>query len=142
MDAFEKALIEDRPKVDLLLVIGTSLKVSPVSEILSKFSLYVREAMSYRFLQHIYGIPYLRYARQVLSFVQSLHIVSDPNQQDPSSTYQSRCRYLLNTRNHLYLILPRRRSYSWVMQTRSSTISAKSSAGISLKSHHSPAATS
>jgi len=34
-DAFEKALIEDRPKVDLLLVIGTSLKVSPVSEILT-----------------------------------------------------------------------------------------------------------
>lgn len=34
-DAFERALIEDRPKVDLLLVIGTSLKVSPVSEILT-----------------------------------------------------------------------------------------------------------
>jgi NAD-dependent SIR2 family protein deacetylase len=35
-DAFENALNEDRPKVDLLLVVGTSLKVSPVSEILSK----------------------------------------------------------------------------------------------------------
>ncbi|KIP02738.1 hypothetical protein PHLGIDRAFT_130573 [Phlebiopsis gigantea 11061_1 CR5-6] len=34
-DAFEKALLEDRPKVDLLLVVGTSLKVSPVSEILT-----------------------------------------------------------------------------------------------------------
>ncbi|KAI6167294.1 DHS-like NAD/FAD-binding domain-containing protein [Pisolithus thermaeus] len=34
-DEFDKALIEDRNKVDLLLVIGTSLKVSPVSEILS-----------------------------------------------------------------------------------------------------------
>ncbi|GJE91264.1 SIR2-domain-containing protein [Phanerochaete sordida] len=34
-DAFEKALTEDRPRVDLLLVIGTSLKVSPVSEILT-----------------------------------------------------------------------------------------------------------
>ncbi|KAL4078961.1 DHS-like NAD/FAD-binding domain-containing protein [Scleroderma yunnanense] len=34
-DAFDKALLEDRDKVDLLLVIGTSLKVSPVSEILS-----------------------------------------------------------------------------------------------------------
>lgn len=35
-DAFEKALLEDRSKVDLLLVVGTSLKVSPVSEILSE----------------------------------------------------------------------------------------------------------
>lgn len=34
-DEFDRALIEDRDKVDLLLVIGTSLKVSPVSEILS-----------------------------------------------------------------------------------------------------------
>ncbi|KAI6124877.1 SIR2-domain-containing protein [Pisolithus croceorrhizus] len=34
-DEFDRALIEDRNKVDLLLVIGTSLKVSPVSEILS-----------------------------------------------------------------------------------------------------------
>ncbi|KAJ3548913.1 hypothetical protein NM688_g5240 [Phlebia brevispora] len=34
-DDFDKALIEDRPLVDLLLVIGTSLKVSPVSEILT-----------------------------------------------------------------------------------------------------------
>ncbi|KAI6044483.1 DHS-like NAD/FAD-binding domain-containing protein [Pisolithus marmoratus] len=33
-DEFDRALIEDRDKVDLLLVIGTSLKVSPVSEIL------------------------------------------------------------------------------------------------------------
>ncbi|CAL1715219.1 unnamed protein product [Somion occarium] len=32
---FDKALIEDRPLVDLLLVIGTSLKVSPVSDILT-----------------------------------------------------------------------------------------------------------
>lgn len=34
-DEFDRALLEDRNKVDLLLVIGTSLKVSPVSEILS-----------------------------------------------------------------------------------------------------------
>ncbi|KAG9309460.1 DHS-like NAD/FAD-binding domain-containing protein [Chiua virens] len=34
-DEFDQALLEDRDKVDLLLVIGTSLKVSPVSEILS-----------------------------------------------------------------------------------------------------------
>lgn len=34
-DAFDHALEEDRGRVDLLLVIGTSLKVSPVAEILS-----------------------------------------------------------------------------------------------------------
>ncbi|KAI6010913.1 DHS-like NAD/FAD-binding domain-containing protein [Pisolithus orientalis] len=34
-DEFDRALEEDRDKVDLLLVIGTSLKVSPVSEIFS-----------------------------------------------------------------------------------------------------------
>ena len=36
-DDFDKFLAEDRLKVDLLLVIGTSLKVSPVAEILCKF---------------------------------------------------------------------------------------------------------
>ncbi|KAI0917828.1 hypothetical protein AcW1_006863 [Taiwanofungus camphoratus] len=34
-DTFDRALLEDRHKVDLLIVIGTSLKVSPVSEILA-----------------------------------------------------------------------------------------------------------
>lgn len=34
-DAFEDALIADREQVDLILVIGTSLKVSPVADILS-----------------------------------------------------------------------------------------------------------
>ncbi|GLB43369.1 putative sir2 family protein [Lyophyllum shimeji] len=34
-DEFDRALAEDRDQVDLLLVIGTSLKVSPVAEILS-----------------------------------------------------------------------------------------------------------
>ncbi|KAF8998517.1 DHS-like NAD/FAD-binding domain-containing protein [Cyathus striatus] len=34
-DEFDHSLAEDRDKVDLLLVIGTSLKVSPVAEILS-----------------------------------------------------------------------------------------------------------
>ncbi|KAG6333569.1 hypothetical protein ID866_5518 [Astraeus odoratus] len=33
-DEFDRALLKDRDRVDLLLVIGTSLKVSPVSEIL------------------------------------------------------------------------------------------------------------
>lgn len=36
-DDFDDKLLEDREKVDLLLVIGTSLKVAPVSEILSKW---------------------------------------------------------------------------------------------------------
>lgn len=35
-DDFDERLLEDREKVDLLLVIGTSLKVAPVSEILSE----------------------------------------------------------------------------------------------------------
>ena len=35
-DEFDRALVEDRPLIDLLLVIGTSLKVSPVSEMISK----------------------------------------------------------------------------------------------------------
>ncbi|KAJ3529232.1 hypothetical protein NMY22_g9076 [Coprinellus aureogranulatus] len=34
-DSFEKALQEDRDQVDLLLVMGTSLKVAPVADILS-----------------------------------------------------------------------------------------------------------
>ncbi|KAF7796837.1 hypothetical protein EIP86_008021 [Pleurotus ostreatoroseus] len=36
-DDFDKALLQDRPSVDLLLVIGTSLKVSPVAEIITHF---------------------------------------------------------------------------------------------------------
>ncbi|KAG8930329.1 NAD-dependent histone deacetylase sir2 [Tulasnella sp. 417] len=35
-DDFDKYLLEDRGKADLLLVIGTSLKVAPVSELLSR----------------------------------------------------------------------------------------------------------
>ena len=38
-DEFDKALAEDRPLVDLLIVIGTSLKVSPVADIPSRFTL-------------------------------------------------------------------------------------------------------
>ena len=33
-DVFDRSLAEDREKVDLLLVIGTSLKVAPVADIL------------------------------------------------------------------------------------------------------------
>jgi len=36
-DDFDNSLAEDRFMVDLLLVIGTSLKVSPVAEILGEF---------------------------------------------------------------------------------------------------------
>lgn len=35
-DNFDHSLAKDRDRVDLLLVIGTSLKVSPVAEILCK----------------------------------------------------------------------------------------------------------
>ncbi|TFK90131.1 SIR2-domain-containing protein [Polyporus arcularius HHB13444] len=34
-DAFEQSLIEDRDKVDLVIIIGTSLKVAPVSDTIS-----------------------------------------------------------------------------------------------------------
>lgn len=34
---FDRCLLEDRDKVDLLVIIGTSLKVAPVSEVLSQF---------------------------------------------------------------------------------------------------------
>ena len=36
-DDFDNSLAEDRFMVDLLLVIGTSLKVSPVAEILCEY---------------------------------------------------------------------------------------------------------
>jgi len=36
-DSFDKALEEDRDQVDLLLVIGTSLKVAPVADILCAY---------------------------------------------------------------------------------------------------------
>lgn len=35
-DNFEKCLEEDREQADLLLIIGTSLKVAPVSDIIGK----------------------------------------------------------------------------------------------------------
>jgi NAD-dependent SIR2 family protein deacetylase len=34
MDDFDRSLSNDRDEADLLIIIGTSLKVSPVSEIL------------------------------------------------------------------------------------------------------------
>ena len=36
-DEFDRLFFADRDEVDLLLIIGTSLKVSPVSEILSQY---------------------------------------------------------------------------------------------------------
>ena len=33
---FDECLFQDREKVDLLVIIGTSLRVAPVSEVLSK----------------------------------------------------------------------------------------------------------
>lgn len=35
-DVFDRSLLEDRGQVDLLIIIGTSLKVSPVSETICK----------------------------------------------------------------------------------------------------------
>jgi NAD-dependent SIR2 family protein deacetylase len=38
-DSFEECLLKDRDQVDLVLIIGTSLKVAPVSDIISKSNL-------------------------------------------------------------------------------------------------------
>lgn len=40
-DEFDHYLAEDRDKVDLLLVIGTSLNVSPVAEILCTYAFLI-----------------------------------------------------------------------------------------------------
>lgn len=43
---FDRCLAKDRFKVDLLLIIGTSLKVSPVSEIIcERFLKIIREIL-------------------------------------------------------------------------------------------------
>lgn len=44
-DVFEKALEEDRDQVDLLLVIGTSLKVAPVADILCELGFAVLDLL-------------------------------------------------------------------------------------------------
>lgn len=36
-DEFDRSLLADRQEIDLLIVIGTSLKVSPVSDIIGRF---------------------------------------------------------------------------------------------------------
>lgn len=58
-DQFDHALIEDRNQVDLLIVIGTSLKVSPVAEIICKDS-YIKRKYNLipRDLDHIpHSVP-------------------------------------------------------------------------------------
>jgi NAD-dependent histone deacetylase SIR2 len=39
-DDFDEKLFQDRDKVDLLLIMGTSLNVAPVSDLLSAFCDY------------------------------------------------------------------------------------------------------
>jgi NAD-dependent histone deacetylase SIR2 len=46
-DTFEKSLQEDRDQVDLLLVIGTSLKVAPVADILCEFAVLTTPMEAY-----------------------------------------------------------------------------------------------
>jgi NAD-dependent SIR2 family protein deacetylase len=58
---FEECLHTDREKVDLLLIIGTSLKVAPVSEVLSEFPIGLFTACDSK-AQRIYRIVYLRYS--------------------------------------------------------------------------------
>lgn len=69
-DEFDRLLEEDRNRVDLLLVIGTSLKVSPVAEILckhyGKFSWLFLEA--HTFLAHLpHSIPQVHFKFSYLS---------------------------------------------------------------------------
>ena len=61
-DDFDNSLAKDRFRVDLLLVIGTSLKVSPVAEILCKFlvNLMDRYVIADNDVQHICLIRYPR----------------------------------------------------------------------------------
>lgn len=58
-DAFDHALEEDRGRVDLLLVIGTSLKVSPVAEILCECPVVSSESVeAYVLVAHLpHSIP-------------------------------------------------------------------------------------
>jgi NAD-dependent SIR2 family protein deacetylase len=45
-DDFDRSLEADRESVDLLLVIGTSLKVAPVADILSTFCYFLHRVMT------------------------------------------------------------------------------------------------
>jgi NAD-dependent histone deacetylase SIR2 len=54
-------LYKDREKVDLLVIIGTSLKVAPVSEVLSECHDFPL-AMIALIVQHIFRIPFRRYS--------------------------------------------------------------------------------
>ena len=64
-DDFDRSLAEDRFKVDLLLVIGTSLKVSPVAEILCAMPCFCKtthvQELPFWIAQLPHSIPQVRY---------------------------------------------------------------------------------
>lgn len=93
-DDFDKALLEDRPSVDLLLVIGTSLKVSPVAEILSKLH---SDTTPKLVLTSSSALPAFCAASvfcQVPFLTIPIDILLDSHQQDACETRQSRCKPL------------------------------------------------
>ncbi len=80
---FDECLYRDREEVDLLVIIGTSLKVAPVSEVLSRFCLpppyltYTDEMSSV--LQHIYHILYHRSSSISLQYPMSTLMCVKPS---------------------------------------------------------------
>lgn len=91
-DEFDRSLAHDRDKVDLLLVIGTSLKVSPVADILCEWSPFLHERIINSWIKHqlIFRILYLKYVKTCfLSFGSIQTNVADPDKQNTCSTYQS-----------------------------------------------------
>lgn len=71
--------MEDRPAVDLLLVMGTSLRVSPVSEILSGLlphSSFV-PTCSFEYTAHLrHSVPQVRSLMSALSSAHGLRLRS------------------------------------------------------------------
>jgi len=57
---FDECLFQDREKVDLLVIIGTSLKVAPVSEVLSEYIASLKHARPDN--QRIYLTRFLKYS--------------------------------------------------------------------------------
>jgi NAD-dependent SIR2 family protein deacetylase len=92
-DKFENALFKDREDVDLLLVIGTSLKVAPVSDILCmRFSFDVLAASDKFDPAHLpHSVPQVWLI--TLSVSSSNHYI-DPDQQNSREAYQPRCKYI------------------------------------------------
>jgi NAD-dependent SIR2 family protein deacetylase len=77
-DSFEKCLEEDREQADLLLIIGTSLKVAPVSDIITHMPHSVPQV---RVPLHLTGVFFL---------FDDVRFTLDSDQQNTSDSCQSR----------------------------------------------------